>query len=483
MPSIDLDIRTEGIGASMFPVLKRNRTQHRVTAGLRAIGFGLLAALCLHLSTGQCAASTESDLSDCRSQDLDLNIPACTRIIGDSTTSDASRIEAYTLRAAAYLAQHSYVSAGNDFSAILKIDPKNISALAGRAIASFRRGNTDQAVQDFIAAKRLDPRTIDLLASSGDLKEIANLAARKPTPPPLAPDSAPEPPKPNCGPGTRLQDSTCVPITCPTGQRLEGNNCLPIACSPGSRLDATTSTCVPITCPTGQRLEGNNCVPVACGAGSRLDASTSTCVPIRCQSGERLEGNSCLPIACGVGTQWDASTSTCIPMRCPNGQRLEGNNCPPTACGTGFRSNGTACVPINCPMGERLDGNRCVAIVCGNGQTLIGNACVAQERYLALAIGETNRLGYGSVWNRDSMDQAKNDALARCRDQIPDGKCKIIHAVSGKACGALAWVNPGTGWGAATRVSKEEAKSAAITNCQKANKALKCVLAGSWCND
>ena len=52
--------------------------------------------------------------------------------------------------------QPSYLSAGRDFTNIIKLDPRNIAALVGRAITNFRSGDRDQAVMDYSIAKRLE---------------------------------------------------------------------------------------------------------------------------------------------------------------------------------------------------------------------------------------------------------------------------------------------------------------------------------------
>jgi hypothetical protein len=140
-------------------------------------------------------------------------------------------------------------------------------------------------------------------------------------------------------------------------------------------------------------------------------------------------------------------------------------------------------MPLNCPAGQRLNGNTCEQIVCGPGEELIGNTCTAsgRSRYLALAVGQTNHLGYGAAWDKQSVQEAQDEAMRLCQNQIPAGSCKII--LSGpEQCLALWWTPTGTGWGAARRPSREEAKDAAAASCANINKRQKCVLAGSWCN-
>jgi uncharacterized protein DUF4189 len=152
-------------------------------------------------------------------------------------------------------------------------------------------------------------------------------------------------------------------------------------------------------------------------------------------------------------------------------------------CAAGSRLDGSVCVPITCPTGQRLSGSSCQAIVCDAGETLEGDQCVRASKYIALAIGGSKRLSYGVVWNRDSMERAKDDALGRCYGQVSrGGKCKII-LTGVDNCVALSWTSPGNGWGGAARNSKSEAQNAALASCQGANRRSKCILAGAWCNN
>lgn len=130
-----------------------------------------------------CLAADPGDWAKCGSDDLDLNIPACTAILGDANASTADLIKAHRLRAKAYLSQHSFISAGNDFGEIIKVAPGNVDAFIGRAIAEFRQGNRDKAVIDYIVATRLDPQQVNAMTqSSDDLKELANFAAQSTVP-------------------------------------------------------------------------------------------------------------------------------------------------------------------------------------------------------------------------------------------------------------------------------------------------------------
>ena len=252
------------------------------------------AAAVLMAATGPCAAASQADWTSCRSSDLDVNVPACNRIMDDTATSSSEKVEARLLRALAYLSQNSIISAGRDLAAVLQAEPGNARALLARSIVEFRNKNIDQAVLDFGLAVRLDPSAVNsMLNSLSGLKEVAQAAEQKPA------DQARldelQRPLIRCRTGTRQDNLSCVPIVCPAGQRLDGNSCVQIVCGTGFQLSG--SSCIAITCPTGQRLDGNSCVQVVCGMGYQL--SGSTCNPITCPTGQRLSGNSCEQIVCG----------------------------------------------------------------------------------------------------------------------------------------------------------------------------------------
>ena len=151
-------------------------------------------------------------------------------------------------------------------------------------------------------------------------------------------------------------------------------------------------------------------------------------------------------------------------------------------CGAGTRLQGSICVPIpvNCPTGQRVSGSSCQPIVCGSGETLVGNDCTPSAKYIALAIGQTNHLAYGSSWDQQTLDLATDDALSRCRNQLPPGHCKIVLS-GADTCIALYWTPTGTGWGASKRDTRDDAKTAALASCKDANPRRKCIFAGSWC--
>jgi hypothetical protein len=350
----------------------------------------------------QCLADRASDWQDCRSQDLDVNIVACTRLIEDPNSTGPDQREALTLRGFAYLSQNSFVSAERDFSNILKLEPGNVKALQGRAIAVFRRGDVGRAVLDYSLARRLNAAAVDALTRSNDvLKEIAAAAAQKPASQAELDELQKKFVK--CQTGERQEGLTCVAMTCPAGQRLDGNNCVPIVCGTGYRLQG--SACAAITCSAGQRLVGNDCVAIVCGTGYRLQGSA--CAAITCSTGQRLVGNDCQQISCGAG------------------ETLVGNDCVPnkqgyTAIALGKTTHLSYGVSWNQPTLAAAENDalaRCrTRLPEGNCKIVVsGDTCVA------LAWTKTGT-GWGAA-TRPTKGDAAALALSTCLRYNPSGDC------------------------------------------------------------
>lgn len=235
----------------MIPICKARRQRDKVWARFwPAAGSNTsLACLCLilaivGLSIEPCFADSQSDLQTCRSQDLDLNIPACTRILGDPASAEMDKKEAYALRGYAYLSQNSFISAGRDFDDLLKMEPGNVKALIGRAISAVRRGDVDQAVLNFSLATRLDANAVNAMtATQAALADIATAAERNP--PPRAKLDELQSRLIRCRTGTRQNGLSCVPIVCLEGERLDGNNCVAIVCNQGYQLQHSTCVAIP----------------------------------------------------------------------------------------------------------------------------------------------------------------------------------------------------------------------------------------------
>ena len=207
----------------------------------------VVVALCVTgASINRCLADHRSDVQDCRSQNLDLNIPACTRIIEDPAISEPERTESTLQRGLAYVSQNALISAARDFDKVIALQPGNATALAGRAIVRFRRGETAPAILDYSLARRLDPAAVEAVArTQEDVRKIATAAEQAPAPQAQLDELARG--LVRCLPGTRQQGAACVPIVCAEGQRLDGNSCVEIVCSAGYQRQG--SQCVAVLPP------------------------------------------------------------------------------------------------------------------------------------------------------------------------------------------------------------------------------------------
>src|SRR5262249_28194843 len=103
---------------------------------------------------------------------------------------------------------------------------------------------------------------------------------------------------------------------------------------------------------------------------------------------------------------------------------------------------------------------------------------LAESKYIALAMGKSDRLGAGLGWHRETSEGAEADALIGCQQSVPLGNCKVVLA-GPDGCISLHWTLDGTSWGAAKRPTREEAESVSFADCRKAGE---CQLVGTWCN-
>ncbi len=106
----------------------------------------------------------------------------------------------------------------------------------------------------------------------------------------------------------------------------------------------------------------------------------------------------------------------------------------------------------------------------------------------ALAPGTAARAGYGAIawdpesgkagwiWNRPTKEKAAEEAINKCGAS----GCRLVIKPTPE-CAALATIANGKAIGAAARKTKDDARLAALTDCQK-RKAGDCVLRASNCN-
>jgi uncharacterized protein DUF4189 len=83
----------------------------------------------------------------------------------------------------------------------------------------------------------------------------------------------------------------------------------------------------------------------------------------------------------------------------------------------------------------------------------------------------------GWVWNQPTKEKAADQAINKCGAS----GCKVIIRTDAKRCAALATTQDGKTAGAASRQTKDAARLAAISDCQK-RKAGDCVVRTSDCN-
>src|SRR3954468_21116930 len=83
----------------------------------------------------------------------------------------------------------------------------------------------------------------------------------------------------------------------------------------------------------------------------------------------------------------------------------------------------------------------------------------------------------GFAWDEPTQERANEAARRDCGSEA----CKVRFGVPPGKCAALARPESGPAWGGAVRKSVDEAKSAAVKNCQKHAKDNKCTVQESKC--
>lgn len=101
--------------------------------------------------------------------------------------------------------------------------------------------------------------------------------------------------------------------------------------------------------------------------------------------------------------------------------------------------------------------------------------------YGAVAYGQEKRK-HGAAWDEETQQRANEVSLRECGSD----RCKVRFPVPSSMCAAFAtpeFATPESGpaWGGAVRKSMDQAKFAALKNCQKHAKN-KCAVRESKCN-
>lgn len=100
----------------------------------------------------------------------------------------------------------------------------------------------------------------------------------------------------------------------------------------------------------------------------------------------------------------------------------------------------------------------------------------AMAGYGAVAYDQETRK-HGLAADQESQERADNASLRQCGFE----RCKVRFGVPPKMCAAFAIPETGPAWGGAVRKSIDDAKFAAMKNCQKHAKA-KCIIRESKCD-
>jgi Domain of unknown function (DUF4189) len=129
-----------------------------------------------------------------------------------------------------------------------------------------------------------------------------------------------------------------------------------------------------------------------------------------------------------------------------------------------------------------LEENRAMRRACPTTAAMLTLASIllgappALAAYGAIAWDkETGKRGWS--WNQPTAQKAAEVAISECGAS----GCKVIIRTGTGQCAALATIDTGKFVGAAARKTKDEARLAALVNCQK-GKAGDCIVRVSDCN-
>jgi tetratricopeptide (TPR) repeat protein len=95
---------------------------------------------------------------ECRDQDTERQIAACTRDIDSGALRRQSLAEAYMFRGRGWSRKADFDHALADFNEALRLDPMFAAAMNDRATVWYRKGQFDRAIADFEIAVRLNPK-------------------------------------------------------------------------------------------------------------------------------------------------------------------------------------------------------------------------------------------------------------------------------------------------------------------------------------
>jgi tetratricopeptide (TPR) repeat protein len=129
--------------------------------------FKVIRIACVLLSIPATAlAEPAEDWKSCRGSDADAGIPACTRLIDNSSLSQKERADAYVERGA-FLDTKDPLRAIADYDKAIALDPTSVNAYNHRAIVYLKQDNYDRAIADRAKAIELNPQLAASYAGRG----------------------------------------------------------------------------------------------------------------------------------------------------------------------------------------------------------------------------------------------------------------------------------------------------------------------------
>jgi tetratricopeptide (TPR) repeat protein len=129
-------------------------------------------ALGLSLCSAPLLAASDSDRSDCKSEDegaRERTILACGRLASDKKISAKERAVALNNRGNAYQGKSEFSRAIADYTAGLRLDPTIALVYVNRAFAYKDTGEYDRALADANRSIELDPNNAVLFRARGDI--------------------------------------------------------------------------------------------------------------------------------------------------------------------------------------------------------------------------------------------------------------------------------------------------------------------------
>jgi tetratricopeptide (TPR) repeat protein len=117
----------------------------------------LLGLLLAFGATGLALAADDADWKACRGILSPDTVSACSYLLTDRALSDAQRVDVLRSRANAYSQTSMYDNAIKDYTALLRLNPKDVDGLVARAQVYREKGDATRALADYNVAIGLKP--------------------------------------------------------------------------------------------------------------------------------------------------------------------------------------------------------------------------------------------------------------------------------------------------------------------------------------